>query len=151
MFQVFSALIFLNRIQLIIFCLYYSNVLIHSLYVMALVFQWISDQGGVKVMEQRSNAKSQMVYEVIDNSSGFYSCPVPASVRSRVNIPFRIQNGNEDLEKQFVDEAKRRNMIQLKGHRSVGGIRASLYNAVTVDEVSLLTTFMKDFMKSKLQ
>ena len=118
---------------------------------MALVFQWISEQSGVKVMEQRSAAKSQIVYEVIDNSNGFYSCPVPTSVRSRVNIPFRILDGNEDLEKQFVDEAKRRNMIQLKGHRSVGGIRASLYNAVTVDEVSSLAAFMNDFMKSKSQ
>lgn len=99
-------------------------------------------------MEQRSLAKSQMVYEVIDHSNGFYSCPVPSSVRSRVNIPFRIRNGDEDLEKKFVDEAKKKNMIQLKGHRSVGGIRASLYNAVTVDEVALLIDFMKDFLKT---
>lgn len=102
-------------------------------------------------MEQRSASKSQMIYEVVDNSNGFYSCPVPASVRSRVTIPFRIQQGNEELEKEFVDEAKRLNMIQLKGHRSVGGIRASLYNAVTVEEVAILVNFMKDFMKSKLQ
>lgn len=102
-------------------------------------------------MEQRSASKSRMIYEVVDNSNGFYSCPVPASVRSRVTIPFRIQQGNEELEKEFVDEAKRLNMIQLKGHRSVGGIRASLYNAVTVEEVAILVNFMKDFMKSKLQ
>ncbi|KAI9559754.1 hypothetical protein GHT06_013760 [Daphnia sinensis] len=122
-----------------------------SLYVMALVFKWITQQGGVKAMEQRSASKSQMIYEVVDNSNGFYTCPVPASVRSRVTIPFRIQQGNEELEKEFVDEAKRLNMIQLKGHRSVGGIRASLYNAVTVEEVAILVDFMKDFMKSKLQ
>lgn len=99
-------------------------------------------------MEQRSLAKSQMVYEVINHSNGFYSCPVPATVRSRVNIPFRIGNGNEEMEKKFVDEAKKKNMIQLKGHRSVGGIRASLYNAVTVDEVAVLVAFMKEFMQS---
>ena len=115
---------------------------------MGLVFKWISDQGGVKSMEQRSIAKSRMIYEIIDQSNGFYSCPVPALLRSRVNIPFRIQNGNEDLEKQFVDQAKKRNMIQLKGHRSVGGIRASLYNAVTKEEVALLAAFMKEFMQS---
>ncbi len=118
---------------------------------MGLVFKWISEQGGVKSMEQRSTTKSRMVYEIIDQSNGFYSCPVPASIRSRVNIPFRIKNGDEDIEKQFIDEAKKNHMIQLKGHRSVGGIRASLYNAVTVDEVALLVAFMKDFMKSKYQ
>jgi phosphoserine aminotransferase len=88
------------------------------------------------------------VYEANDNSNGCYSCPVSTGVRSRVNLSFRIQDGNENLEKQFVDEAKKRNMIQLKGHRSVGGIRASLYNAVTGDEVSSLTASMNDFMKS---
>lgn len=102
-------------------------------------------------MEERSIAKSQMIYEIIDESNQFYSCPVPSSVRSRVNIPFRIRNGDEALEKLFVDEAKKRNMIQLKGHRSVGGIRASLYNAVSIEEVSLLATFMKEFLKSNQQ
>ena len=115
---------------------------------MGLVFEWITNEGGVKSMEQRSEAKSQMVYNMINDSNGFYFCPTPVHVRSRVNIAFRIRGGDEELEKQFVDQAKKRNMIQLKGHRSVGGIRASLYNAVTVDEVGLLVHFMKEFMNS---
>lgn len=97
-------------------------------------------------MEERSAQKSSLVYAIIDASNGFYTCPVPVAVRSRVNIPFRIQNGNEDLEKLFVDQAKEQNMIQLKGHRSVGGIRVSLYNAVSVQETSILAEFMKKFM-----
>ena len=98
-------------------------------------------------MEERSARKSGLIYEVIDSSNGFYTCPVPVAVRSRVNIPFRIRNCDEELEKQFLEQAKKKwNMIQLKGHRSVGGIRASLYNAVTVDEAALLADFMKEFM-----
>ena len=100
-------------------------------------------------MEQLSTTKSQMVYEVIDQSDGFYYCPVPVKVRSRVNLPFRIRGGDEYLEKLFVDQARERNMIQLKGHRSVGGIRVSLYNAITVPEVAMLGDFMKEFMSSK--
>ena len=86
-----------------------------------------------------------MVYQVIDQSNGFYSCPVPFNLRSRVNLPFRIGGGNQSLEKKFVDQAKERNMIQLKGHRSVGGIRVSLYNAITVPEVASLVDFMNEF------
>lgn len=99
-------------------------------------------------MEERALAKSQLVYDLIDHSDGFYNCPVPISLRSRVNIPFRIRNGDERLEKLFCDEAKKRYMIQLKGHRSVGGIRASLYNAITVDEVANLARFMKEFLET---
>lgn len=97
-------------------------------------------------MEQRCAEKSKLIYSVIEESYGFYVCRVPISVRSRVNIPFRIRNGDEDLEKQFIEQARKRNIIQLKGHRSVGGIRASLYNAITMEEVAVLARFMKDFM-----
>ena len=97
-------------------------------------------------MEQRSAEKSRLIYDVIDNSGGFYECPAPVAVRSRVNVTFRIGNSNAELEKQFVDQAKQLGMIQLKGHRSVGGIRASLYNAVSVPDAGLLAAFMKTFM-----
>lgn len=100
-------------------------------------------------MEQRSAEKSRTVYDAIDSSAGFYTCPIPTNVRSRVNIPFRIRGGDENFENQFIQEAKKRNMIQLKGHRSVGGIRVSLYNAVSVEEVALLVRFMAEFMASK--
>lgn len=99
-------------------------------------------------MEHRSAEKSKLIYQVIDESNGFYVCRVPLPVRSRVNVPFRIRDGDEDLEKQFIEQARKRNIIQLKGHRSVGGIRASLYNAITMEEVSVLATFMRDFMAS---
>ena len=123
------------------------NKCLLSLYVTGLVFQWITEQGGVKAMEERSARKSGFIYEAIDSSSGFYTCPVPVAVRSRVNIPFRIRNGDEELEKQFLEQGKKKwNMIQLKGHRSVGGIRASLYNAVTVEEAAILADFMLEFM-----
>jgi len=116
-----------------------------SLYVTGLVFEWIKQQGGIDTMGERSATKSQLIYNVIDQSNGFYSCPVPSHVRSRVNVPFRIQN-DEELEKKFLKQAEGKSMIQLKGHRSVGGIRASLYNAVTIEEVTVLAEFMKDFM-----
>ena len=120
----------------------------YSLYVMGLVFEWIAKEGGVKSMEERSAAKSQMLYDAIDRSNGFYKCQVPVHFRSRVNVAFRIGGGDEELEKRFLEQAKKRNMIQLKGHRSVGGIRASLYNAVNVDEVNVLVEFMVEFMNS---
>lgn len=97
---------------------------------MGLVFEWIIKEGGVKSMEKRSAEKSRMVYKVIDDSRGFYTCSVPVHVRSRVNISFRVRNGDEKLEALFLEQAKKRNMIELKGHRSVGGIRASLYNVM---------------------
>ena len=113
---------------------------------MGLVFEWISEQGGVAEMEERSAKKSQLIYNMINLSNGFYTCPAAESARSRVNIPFRIQGGNETLEKQFLDEAKLNGMIQLKGHRSVGGIRVSLYNAISIQETALLADFMNEFM-----
>jgi len=116
-----------------------------SLYITGLVFEWIKQQGGVDTMEKRSAEKSRMVYDVIDHSNGFYLCSAPAHIRSRVNVTFRIRN-DEELEKKFLKQAEERGMIQLKGHRSVGGIRASLYNAVNVDEVVVLAEFMKEFM-----
>jgi len=116
-----------------------------SIYVTGLVFEWIKQQGGVESMEKRSAEKSQLIYDIIDHSNGFYSCPVAAHIRSRVNVPFRIKN-DEELEKKFLKMVEEKGMIQLKGHRSVGGIRASLYNAVTVEEVVYLAEFMKEFM-----
>lgn len=99
-------------------------------------------------MEQRCADKSKLIYDVIDQSNTFYVCHVPVPIRSRVNIPFRIRSGDEDLEKQFIEKARKQNIIQLKGHRSVGGIRASLYNAITMEEVTVLATFMQDFMNA---
>ncbi|XP_075454920.1 phosphoserine aminotransferase [Ascaphus truei] len=120
-----------------------------SIYIMGLVLEWIKNNGGAASMEKLSIIKSEMIYNIIDQSNGFFVCPVEEKSRSRMNIPFRIGNpkGESGLEKQFLDQAAELGMMSLKGHRSVGGIRASLYNAVTVEDVEHLAAFMKKFME----
>lgn len=114
---------------------------------MGLVFQWIKRNGGVEGMAKQANAKSELIYDIIDKSNGFYSCPVQSRVRSRVNLPFRIgsASGDDKLEKEFLTQAEAAGMIQLKGHRSVGGIRASLYNAVNLEETKQLAKLLSAF------
>lgn len=117
---------------------------------MGRVFDWIKRNNGVEEMHQRSLTKSQMIYKIIDNSKGFYHCPIDVKSRSRMNVPFRIQThgkANDDLEKEFLKGAEGLKMMQLKGHRSVGGIRASLYNAVTIKEVEILVKYMIEFQE----
>lgn len=118
------------------------------IYVMGRVFAWIKRHGGVDEMYRQSLNKSQLIYDVIAKSNGFYYCPVDKKVRSRMNVPFRIggSSGDEELEKQFLKGAEALGMQQLKGHRSVGGIRASLYNAVTIDEAKALQEYMLNFL-----
>lgn len=113
------------------------------------VLQWIIKQGGVPKMEEQSANKSKLIYDAMIASNSFYCCPIDENVRSRINIPFRVggPNGNEELEDKFLQESEKLQMYQLKGHRSVGGIRASLYNAITLDEVKLLVQFMQEFQK----
>jgi len=118
------------------------------IYVMGRVFEWIKRKDGVTGMHKAALIKSQMIYNIIDNSTGFYSCPINVKSRSRMNVPFRImKNGKPDdeLEKEFLKGAEALNMVQLKGHRSVGGIRASLYNAVKIEEAKVLATYMTEF------
>ncbi|XP_017773355.1 PREDICTED: probable phosphoserine aminotransferase [Nicrophorus vespilloides] len=122
-----------------------------SVYVMNKVFDWIKRNGGVKEMEKQANEKSKLLYDTIDNSDGFYYCPISEECRSRMNVPFRVgfNKGNVALEAEFLDHALKYNMHQLKGHRSVGGMRASLYNAVTLEDVQALVKYMKEFQKEK--
>jgi len=126
----------------------YNTPPTYSIYIMGLVFEWIKEQGGVETMEANSKKKSERIYKIVDTSSGFFSCPIAKSCRSRMNLTFRIscQEGCDILEKKFIDLAAEQGMIQLKGHRSVGGIRVSLYNAVTIDETETLALFMEDFL-----
>ncbi|XP_043467987.1 probable phosphoserine aminotransferase [Leptopilina heterotoma] len=119
-----------------------------QIYFVGKVFKWIQRNGGVKGMEKKAVEKSKRIYDIIDNSQGFYVCPIKKDCRSRMNVPFRIKN-NDELEKEFLTGASERGMLQLKGHRSVGGIRASLYNAVTIEEVEILASYMKWFQESK--
>lgn len=111
------------------------------------VLQWIKNQGGLAAMEKQSSEKSQLLYETIQTSNNFYSSPIDQDVQSRINVPFRVGgvNGNKEVEAKFLEEAEKLKMFQLKGHRLVGGMRASLYNAVTLDDVKLLVKFMKEF------
>jgi phosphoserine aminotransferase len=102
-------------------------------------------------MNQLSHNKSTIVYETIDQSNGFYVNSIDKKYRSRVNIPLRIvTNGvsNEKLESLFLNEAIKANMIELKGHRAVGGIRISLYNAMTLEETTKLVDFMRVFQQN---
>lgn len=89
------------------------------IYVVGLVFEWIKQKGGVEGMQNLAKKKSQKIYDVIDKSGGFYTCPIKPNSRSRMNVPFRIANGDEQLEKEFLSGAEARCMLQLKGHRSV--------------------------------
>lgn len=120
-----------------------------SIYIMGLVLEWIKNNGGAEAMESLNKQKSSMIYDIINSSNGFYACPVDLACRSRMNIPFRVgkKQGDEALEKEFLDGAAKLGMISLKGHRSVGGIRASLYNAVTIEDTLALANYMKEFLK----
>jgi phosphoserine aminotransferase len=117
-----------------------------AIYSMNLVFDWIIANGGVEEMEERAIKKSSLLYKTIDNSGGFYENAVELNCRSRMNIVFRIKN-DETLENDFVKEAKALGLLGLKGHRSVGGIRASIYNAVLPEHTQRLVDFMIKFQE----
>ena len=98
-------------------------------------------------MQDRSYKKSKLLYDTIAESQGFYSLPVEPENRSRTNVPFRLgtPENRDALETEFLKQAEERGLLQLKGHRSVGGIRASMYNAISVGDVELLVSFMREF------
>ena len=116
-----------------------------GIYLMRNVLAWLEGLGGLDAIESRNRTKADVLYAAIAAHAGFYRCPVAEDSRSVMNVVFRLPT--EDLEKRFVDEAKKQDMVGLKGHRSVGGIRVSLYNAVEPAWVDALTQFMKDFAK----
>ena len=112
-------------------------------YIAGLVFEWIEKQGGVAEMERRALTRSALLYSAIDGSDGFYRNPVAATDRSRMNIPFLLHD--DTLNAVFLSEAKEKGLVNLEGHRSVGGMRASLYNAMPMEGVESLVSFMKEF------
>jgi phosphoserine aminotransferase len=114
----------------------------YAIYVAGLVFEWLMAEGGLAAIEQRNIAKAALLYDVID-ASGFYRSPVRMEDRSRMNVPFRL--ADESLDAAFLEGAKARGMVQLKGHRAVGGMRASIYNAMPVEGVRSLADYMRDF------
>ncbi|HEY9279424.1 MAG TPA: 3-phosphoserine/phosphohydroxythreonine transaminase [Eoetvoesiella sp.] len=114
----------------------------YSIYMAGLVFKWLKQRGGVAAIEQANIAKAQALYRYLD-SSGFYSNRVHASVRSRMNVPFFLTD--ESLNSTFLAQAEAEGFLQLKGHKSVGGMRASIYNAIPLEGVNALIAFMQEF------
>jgi phosphoserine aminotransferase len=115
-----------------------------SIYVVGLVLKWVKNVGGLEGIARRNQTKAGLVYQAIDESGGFYKGHA-RSDRSVMNVTFRLPN--EQLEDQFASEAKKQDMVGLKGHRSVGGMRASLYNALPVESAQELVRFMKEFQR----
>jgi phosphoserine aminotransferase len=120
-----------------------------AVYVVGLVLEWIASEGGIQGMENRNAAKAGLLYGSIESSGGFYSCPVEKASRSKMNVVFRVADGNESIEKKFSAEAAAAGLVGTPGHRSVGGMRVSLYNAVTVEAVEALTSFMREFQRTR--
>jgi phosphoserine aminotransferase len=114
----------------------------YSLYVAGLVFKWLKQLGGLAEIERRNVAKAQLLYDTIDAGS-FYANPVDKADRSRMNVPFRLPD--ERLDAPFLKGAEERGLSQLKGHRAVGGMRASIYNAMPIEGVQQLAAYMREF------
>jgi phosphoserine aminotransferase len=113
-----------------------------ALYLAGLVFDWLKQRGGLEAMERVNRHKAEKLYAAIDGSD-FYANPVELSSRSLMNVPFTL--ADDSLDKQFLQESEAAGLLNLKGHRSVGGMRASIYNAVGEDAVDALIAFMQDF------
>jgi phosphoserine aminotransferase len=114
----------------------------YPMYISGLVLEWLKKKGGLEAIEEINIAKASLLYDLLE-STDFYRCPVAIPDRSRMNVPFTLKNA--ELDDEFLKQAKTRGLIQLKGHRSVGGMRASLYNAMPLEGVSVLVEYMKEF------
>ncbi len=114
----------------------------YAIYIAGLVLKWIKQQGGLAEMERRNIAKAKLLYDYLDQSEYFVS-PVEPRDRSRMNVPFKLRN--EALDEEFLQGAKARGMVQLKGHRAVGGMRASIYNAMPIEGVRCLVEYLREF------
>ena len=125
----------------------YNTPPTYGIYMAGLVFQWLKRNGGLAAMEKVNMAKAKLLYDAIDTSSGFYHCPVTVSDRSRMNVPFTLKDNV--LDSEFLKQADANGLLQLKGHRSVGGMRASIYNAMPLAGVQALVSFMNDFALKK--
>jgi phosphoserine aminotransferase len=128
-----------------------------AIYIVGLVMEWIEAEGGITAIEKRNEAKAKLLYDTIDSSSGYYTCPVERASRSRMNVVFRVGGGvgrsaaaqdMEAIERKFAKEAEAAGIVGTPGHRSVGGMRVSLYNAVTLEAVQTLVSFMRQFQRT---
>jgi phosphoserine aminotransferase len=120
----------------------YNTPPTYAIYIAGLVFKWLKQHGGIDAMEAKNIEKAKILYDYLDKS-GFFVSPVAKDDRSRMNVPFTLKDPSRD--EDFLKGAKERNMLQLKGHRSVGGMRASIYNAMPIDGVKALVEYMKEF------
>ncbi|KAG1409407.1 hypothetical protein G6F60_000698 [Rhizopus arrhizus] len=118
-----------------------------AIYMVGLTLEWLLEKGGLKAIAEVNKRKADKLYKVIDNSE-LYTTPVEVNCRSHMNVVFRL--ANEELEKEFLKGAEERNMQQLKGHRSVGGVRASIYNALPEEDVDTLIEYMIEFEKKHI-
>jgi len=124
----------------------YNTPPTYAIYVSGLVLKWLKAKGGLAAIEKINIAKAALLYELLD-SSGFYRSPVARSDRSRMNVPFTLHN--PALDETFLKEAGQHGLTQLKGHRSVGGMRASIYNAMPLEGVKALAEFMREFERRR--
>jgi phosphoserine aminotransferase len=120
----------------------YNTPATYSVYVAGLVFQWLKKQGGLTAIEAHNRNKAALIYDYLETTS-FYVNPVAREDRSIMNVPFKLKN--EALDEAFLKGAQALGMLQLKGHRSVGGMRASIYNAMPIEGVQALVAYMKEF------
>jgi phosphoserine aminotransferase len=124
----------------------YNTPPTYAVYIAGLVFQWIKAQGGLAAMEAQNRAKAALLYDYLDATPKFYVNPVAREDRSLMNVPFMLRD--QALDGEFLKGAEARGMLQLKGHRSVGGMRASIYNAMPMEGVQALVSYMKEFEAS---
>lgn len=124
----------------------YNTPPVFAIYMMNNTLEWVKANGGVVGMEKLATVRSSFIYDAVDSSGGWYSCPVKKECRSKMNVVWRLPS--EELEKKFIGEAAAAGFSGLKGHRSVGGCRASMYNAMPVDGAQKLAQFMVDFKKA---
>ena len=117
----------------------------YSIYILGLVLEWVKNNGGLETIQKRNEQKAALIYEAIDDSGGFYRGHADKEDRSTMNVTFRLSS--EELEKTFLEKAAEKKLMGLKGHRSVGGIRASIYNAFPLEGCEILAQFMKEFSK----
>ena len=123
----------------------YNTPPVFPIYVMEKVLRWMKDRGGLAAMDASAQERAGLIYDTIDNSDGFYTNPIEPASRSNMNVVFRI--ANNDLEAEFIAEAAAQGMSGLKGHSSVGGCRASVYNAMPQAGAEALCEFMAEFKK----
>ncbi|MEK5109619.1 3-phosphoserine/phosphohydroxythreonine transaminase [Cytobacillus sp. FSL K6-0129] len=114
-----------------------------AIYLLSLVLEWVEENGGIEAISKRNEEKSSLLYNMIDNSNGFYIGHADEKSRSHMNVTFNLKS--EELSTKFLEEAKQIGFVGLNGHRSVGGCRASIYNAVPLEHVEALVSFMKNF------